>query len=108
MPATLSNEISTIGIPSLAFSSAKSLPHDIRRLLVGFHSLCLISGLRNATLPRQLSERPLLLQPRVIVFLFLYDDLAPHLRMRGAAELRAENLERSGAGRREPVIGNRA
>src|ERR1700693_5041130 len=108
MPAVVSNGISTIGIPSSVPSSARSPPYERRRLLVGSFALCLISRPRNVVLPRQLGERPLLFQPRAIILLFLDDDLAPHLRMRGTAEFRTENLECSGAGGREPVIRNRA
>jgi hypothetical protein len=76
---------------------------DRRSCSVFSFALCLIGRLRNVALARQLGERPLLLEPRVIVLLFLDDDFAPHLRMRGAAEFRAENLECSDAGGREPV-----
>src|SRR5438128_9576815 len=67
-------------------------------------AVCLVGCLRDIALARQLGERPLLLQPRVILFLFLNDDLAPHLRMRDAAQFCTEHLEGSGSGGREPEI----
>src|SRR6266850_5328308 len=109
MPATVSNGTSTIGIPSLV-----PLQRGVRLTICGVSpsvfsfASWLIGRFRDVALPRKLGERVLLLQPRVIFLLFLYDDLASHLRMRDTAEFRAENLECSGAGGREPVIRDRA
>ena len=68
----------------------------------------LVRRLRNGASARQFGKRLLLLQPGVIVFLFFDDDLAAHLRVRGAAQLGAENIERSGSDRRDPEIGDHA
>src|ERR1700736_1665788 len=115
MPAIESYGTSTIVMPSLGlppFGEELALRYRAspRRY---FHSppilvACLIRRLREVALPGQLGERLLLLHPRVIIFLFFNDDLAPHLRMRHAAQFRTEHLECSGAGGREPEICNRA
>src|SRR5262249_42917673 len=88
-------------------SSTKSSPSATLRFSPIFSlALCLVSRLRDVALLPQLGERPLFLQPGVIFFLTVDDDFAAHLRVRDAAEFCAKHLECSGAGRREPVVGN--
>src|SRR3984893_6114124 len=68
----------------------------------------LLRSLRLSGASRQLRERLLLFQPRLIFFLLVDDDLATHVCVRATAELGAEDLEGPGSGGDEPDIADHA
>src|SRR6266566_1842420 len=68
----------------------------------------LLRSLRLSGASRQLRERLLLFQPRLIFFFLVDDDLAAHVGVRHTAEFGAEDLEGPGSGGDQPDIADHA